>query len=159
LELTQRENGPSRLFVAAAADPGSEWSAGAGVATRRELIDWLSRSAATDEAVLALPDLLDLVLPAVQADRAWLDGYRPSIQHRLSCPITVFVGASDPRADLAAGARWSDWTEGSVSLRELPGGHFFPTEQRGALLECIRSDMANRPHAASAAALPQPQTE
>lgn len=112
---------------------------------REEMEDWLREMKATPEAVLRDRELVDLMLPALRADLL-MDGlYSASPEPRLSCPLTVMGGLSDPQAWRQELAPWSAFTSGVFELRMFPGGHFFPFEEsRRAALATIREVLMAR---------------
>lgn len=80
-------------------------------------------------AVRAEPELLALMLPALRADLAASEGYRATVEPRLTCPIRVCYGAEDPAVDVAPLTAWSELTTGAVTFDPYPGGHFYLFEQ------------------------------
>jgi surfactin synthase thioesterase subunit len=94
--------------------------------------------------ILALPDLLELLLPLLRADCTVSEVYRYLPEPPLSCPMTAFHGVADPsvrRDDMAA---WAGQTTGPFRLREMPGDHFYLRAERGRLLADITSVLAER---------------
>jgi surfactin synthase thioesterase subunit len=144
-ELTSRGQHAllSQLFVSGAVDPLA--ASGIWLAdnpTDVELTSWLRQQGGTASGVLHNPALLDLILPAVRADWAWLAAYPGPTGPRLRCPITAFVGEQDPDVDSTAAAHWAAHTDGPFRLHVLPGGHFFLREARAALFAQIRASLA-----------------
>lgn len=91
----------------------------------KEFIAELKRLDGIDPAVLADPELVQLILPWIRADFEMTQTYRYVSEAPLPCPITVFGGIQDkaiPRDRLEA---WKEQTESQFVLRMLPGGHFF----------------------------------
>ena len=84
--------------------------------------------------ILANPDLLAMLLPALRADIVALETHRPPARPPLNCPISAFGGADDalaPRAHLDA---WRDETASTFDVRVFPGGHFYLETERAAVL-------------------------
>jgi surfactin synthase thioesterase subunit len=90
-----------------------------------ELLAWMVEQGGMPEALLAHPELLELALPAVRSDLAWLEAYRPTPRPPLDCPLTAAAGEADPRvpADVLLG--WSEETTADFTTRRYPGGHFY----------------------------------
>ena len=84
--------------------------------------------------LLQSPDLLTLLLPALRADIAALETFRPAKGTALACPISVFGGAQDPQVPRDHLEAWRDQTDGPFRVRMFPGGHFYMNSQRDALL-------------------------
>jgi medium-chain acyl-[acyl-carrier-protein] hydrolase len=93
------------------------------------------------EEVLAEPELLQLVLPALRADILLLETYPYTRELPLDCPISCFGGEEDrhvSRADLDA---WAEHTRGGCKVRTFPGGHFFIDSAREAVWRALREDL------------------
>ncbi|WP_338028155.1 lantibiotic dehydratase [Actinocatenispora thailandica] len=108
--------------------------------------------------LLDAPDLLDLLLPVLRADLAWLEAYRYQPRGPLPVPVTTFAGASDQAVPPARLAGWQRHTDTEVRGHQLPGGHFFPHDALAELATLIRDDLhagrspAGRPPGAPASA-------
>ena len=92
--------------------------------------------------VAGCPDVLALLLPALRADIAALETFRPDDDEPLQCPISAFGGAQDrltPRAHLEA---WGSRTEGPFRVRVFHGGHFYLDAQRDAVLADVSATLA-----------------
>jgi medium-chain acyl-[acyl-carrier-protein] hydrolase len=84
--------------------------------------------------VLADPEFLAMVLPALRADVAALEQYAPGAQQPLLCPISAFGGTADPTTPRAHLEAWRHETKGQFHLRLFAGGHFYLGPERLALL-------------------------
>ena len=134
---------PVRLFVSAADPPERR--------LLRERIhdlpepDFLARLGelgGTPHAILAQPELRELLLPALRADFALCDAYRYRERQPLACPITVFGGTADPLVDPTQLGGWARQTHGRCDVVILPGGHFFlAAEARADLLRTIGAEL------------------
>jgi medium-chain acyl-[acyl-carrier-protein] hydrolase len=117
---------PLHLFVSACPAPQCPPSQPSlHTLPRDELIAALRARGALPEAVIAHQELLDLVLPALEADFALLETAVYTAEPPLSCPITVFGGAADPEVDGAALAAWATQTTAAFRTITLPGDHLF----------------------------------
>lgn len=85
----------------------------------------LLRLNGTDPALLALPDMRELILPTMRADYALIEQWRLSSSQPLSCPIAAFVGVDDPELDRRQAEGWSAWSTTAFTLDAFPGGHFY----------------------------------
>jgi medium-chain acyl-[acyl-carrier-protein] hydrolase len=88
-------------------------------------------------AVLAAPDILELLLPVVRSDFTLLETYRYQERPPLSCALTVFGGTQDPRTTPAGLAAWRAQTTGPFEHVTLPGDHFFFDSARPQLLDHV----------------------
>ncbi len=98
------------------------------------------------EAVLAEPELLEMILPPMRADFAAYEKYRHRVRGRLTCPLTAFAGSRDPVVSETAVAAWADHTSGPFRFHAIPGDHFFLAEHReqvlGIVSRSLRTDEA-----------------
>lgn len=85
----------------------------------------LGRLGGTAPEILANPEALDLVLPAVRADLRLARSYRLPEAPVLACPVTVLVGDADPESAATDPGRWAAMTTAECEVRRFPGGHFF----------------------------------
>lgn len=76
----------------------------------------------TDPSLLADDELLRMALPALRADYRAVETYRYREGDRLSVPIGVMLGDSDPRVSLDDARAWEQLTDDDFSMRTFPGG-------------------------------------
>ncbi len=94
-------------------------------------------------AVLAEPDLLKLLLPALRADFELLATYAHRPRPPLHAPLGVFGGRADPRISRADLRAWRAVTTGPFTLRLLPGDHFFLNQCQAELIRAVVADLAD----------------
>ena len=96
------------------------------------------------EAVLAEPELLEMILPPLRADFAAYENYQHQARVLLTCPVTAFAGTRDPVVQESAVTAWADHTSGPFRLHAIPGDHFFLAEHReqvlGIVSRALRTD-------------------
>jgi surfactin synthase thioesterase subunit len=136
---------PDHLFVGAAPPPQDTCSEDPlHHLPEGEFIQGVQRRyAGIPSAVLAEPEVLRLLLPALRADLAAFESYQYQPADSLSCPITAFVGAEDPVVGLARSSGWRRNTSSSFETILLPGGHFFPRQSTGILTGLLAARLAN----------------
>ncbi|KPC80817.1 thioesterase II family protein [Streptomyces sp. NRRL S-4] len=127
---------PTRLFVSGCAPPQARDASAPQYheSPDDELIEKLRSWQATPEAVLADPELMALLLPAIRADLAVIETYRYTGAPLLNCPVSAFGGTEDEAAGNAALPRWGELTTGGFDLRMFRGDHFFLHSARPAVL-------------------------
>jgi medium-chain acyl-[acyl-carrier-protein] hydrolase len=76
-------------------------------------------------AILAEPELLELLLPILRSDLKAVETYVYAPGPPLSCPITAFGGLEDSQVSLADLERWREQTSQTFNLRRFPGAHFY----------------------------------
>ena len=91
--------------------------------------------------LLADPEMLALVMPAIRGDYQAIETYRHRPGPPLSCPVTAMTGESDPRVPLDEAQAWGKLTTGPFDLRVFPGGHFYLAEQNDAVLDTLRESL------------------
>lgn len=136
---------PLRLYVGGCRPPDTVDPPDAYVGLwrlgERELVARLVELRGMPEELPAEPELLDLVLPAVRSDFAWLDGYGYRPEPPLPMPIVAFAGAADPVVPPLDMLGWARHTSAGFSLRTEPGDHFFLGQARDRLAAAIRADL------------------
>lgn len=97
------------------------------------LISEMQQLAATDARLLADPDILRMILPAIRSDYRAAETYRYQPAPRLGCPIVALIGDADPKVTRAEGEAWAEHTTGSFELHSFTGGHFFLAGHQAAI--------------------------
>jgi medium-chain acyl-[acyl-carrier-protein] hydrolase len=110
--------------------------------TEAEFLRDLDRLEGIPPEVRQNPDLLRLVLPALQADTALYRRYVYREEPPLDCPIFAYGGAEDPNVRREHLDAWRNETTGAFSLRIFPGGHFFIDSARTEFLVALSEDFA-----------------
>lgn len=130
---------PRHLFASGGRAPSRE--RGESVHTRDDagIIAEVVALAGTDSAVLADPEILEMVLPAIRGDYQAIETYRHAPGAPLTCPITVLTGDADPRVTPDEAAAWKEHTAGPCDVRVFPGGHFFLTHHQTAINTLLRT--------------------
>jgi medium-chain acyl-[acyl-carrier-protein] hydrolase len=134
--------GPAHLFVAAHRAPQlPSTHKKIHHLPRAEFIEELTRFDGTPESVLRNPDLMDVLLPGIQADFEMYEtyAYRPDLP--LACPITAFGGDADRSVPHHALEAWRCQTTGPFRSQLFPGGHFFLNQMLPALLCELNRDL------------------
>lgn len=139
------EGAPTPLFLAVSAAPAPHRQLAraprlpAGY-DRGTVTRILRDFAGTDPAALADEELLDLVLPAFEADLLLLDSYRPVLSlATVACPLLTFVGEYDslvPTEDVEA---WRECAGSTYERYVLRAGHFFLESNVDEILERLDS--------------------
>ncbi|MFD6952238.1 hypothetical protein A6A08_16360 [Nocardiopsis sp. TSRI0078] len=97
------------------------------------------------DRVAEVPEFRQRFLRLVRADLGAVGAYRPDPGRApLTCPVTAYVGDTDPWAPPEAVAAWRDETSAGFTRRTLPGGHFYfvdhgPDRLARALVTDIRA--------------------
>lgn len=106
------------------------------------IVSELRTLSGTNAAMLADPEVLAMILPAVRGDYRAVETYRHDPGRTLDCPLTVLTGDSDPRVSLDEARAWDEHTTGPADLQVLPGGHFFLVDQSDRVLAILLRKLA-----------------
>ncbi|MDP9864552.1 MULTISPECIES: thioesterase II family protein [Streptosporangium] len=136
---------PVRLYVGAARAPHLHASAdtfdGLSRVSDDELVTRVVAGGGVPEAVAAEPELLELLLPTLRADFAWLDDYVYQPGPALPVPITAFAGTLDRAVSMEQVAAWEQHTAAGFALHRLDGGHFFLQDRLADLTTLLSADL------------------
>lgn len=105
----------------------------------------LRRLGGTPDAVLASPELMELVIPVLRADFAVLETNGYQAEPPLDCPISAFHGVDDDRATEEDMQAWAAQTAAAFRLRAFPGGHFFLHQAKARLIQMMVKDLEREP--------------
>jgi len=106
------------------------------------LVSELRTLGGSDAAMLADPEVLAMILPAIRSDYRAVETYRHDPGRKLDCPVTVFTGDRDPRVSVEEARAWEEHTTGPTELRVLPGGHFFLVDQAASMIATMTEKLA-----------------
>ena len=76
-------------------------------------------------AVLAEPDLMEMLLPIIKADMQMFETYQYAPETPLACPIYAMAGEQDRLCTPSAMAGWERETSGPFFTETVAGNHFF----------------------------------
>ncbi len=76
-------------------------------------------------AVLAEPDLMEMLLPILKADTKMFETYQYLPGAALACPIYAMAGDQDPQCPPSSMAGWATDTTGAFVAETVAGNHFF----------------------------------
>ena len=147
-----KQSEPSILFVSARRAPHvAERHPPIGELEDQALIEAVQeRYGGIPDAVLAEPELLALVLPALRADLQLLEAYQFSADQPLSCPIQAYGGERDSQVTREDIRAWGEHTSGPFGQLSFSGSHFFLNEPAGprlraSIAQAILQKFAVRP--------------
>jgi medium-chain acyl-[acyl-carrier-protein] hydrolase len=139
----QRQTLPACLLLSACPAPQLPPRAPVHALPQKAFLAELKRRNGIPAAVLAEPELLDLLLPMVRADLTLYETAVYEEEPPLDCPITTFGGREDPIVPSPALSAWSAQTTGPFQQILLPGDHFFLRTAEGPLLHAIRTALSS----------------
>ncbi len=138
----QHDLHPLHLFVGAVVPPD--------VPDKRELhklglddvIECLRKTGDTEPVLLNNRELMEFMLPLIQADSAITELHEFTPGKPLQCPITAFAGKDDPLYTPAQAFDWQRHTQGALRTEVLEGRHLFMNTAAPHLLRLISEDIS-----------------
>ncbi|GAA0298120.1 alpha/beta fold hydrolase [Streptomyces polychromogenes] len=106
------------------------------------LIEEVVRLDSSSAALLADPDIAEMVLPVLRGDYTAVETYAYRPGARLRCPVSVLTADADPQVTAAEAEAWADATDGAFRLRTFTGGHFYLNARRDAVTAALAEDLA-----------------
>jgi surfactin synthase thioesterase subunit len=82
-------------------------------------------------------EMMQLILNAVRSDYKAIETYAFQLGERLTCPITVLVGSSDPLTAIDEAQSWQDHTAGTFDIQVFSGGHHYIEEHLTAVVNVV----------------------
>ncbi|MCG5212980.1 alpha/beta fold hydrolase [Streptosporangium soli] len=129
------------LLVASAARPPYSARMNAGQILAMTDTQWLqeiTRYSTIDPELLNESAVADLIVPVLRADYLMLARHIPD--HRtLACPVLAIGGADDVWVTAEHLESWGEYTDGGLTTRTLPGGHFYFRDDLTSVIELIHT--------------------
>ncbi|HVF55939.1 MAG TPA: alpha/beta fold hydrolase [Pyrinomonadaceae bacterium] len=138
----ERAPAPTRLFISGRRAPQVESeSAPTHDLPESEFVEEVRKLAGTPAEVLEHPELRHLMLPLLRADFSVCETYRYTAEPPLDCPISVFGGLYDRDVQRKHLEPWGGQTTRPVTVRMLPGDHFFINTQQPLLMRVLGQEL------------------
>ncbi|MER5868046.1 alpha/beta fold hydrolase [Kitasatospora sp. NPDC002040] len=145
--LEQEGQPPTVLFTSARQGPALPLQAPGAAnfeVNDASLLEGVMALGGIESELLAHPELLELVLPALRGDYRLLSMYQHQPGPPLSCPLVALVGDSDPCVPVEGVRTWERETLGPSELHVLPGSHFYLDDQLPQVVEIISASLLGR---------------
>jgi surfactin synthase thioesterase subunit len=133
---------PVRLFASGRRAPSRYRDERLHRDTDDRLVAELKLLNGTNAAMLADPELLEMIIPAIRSDYRAIERYRHDPSGRLDCPVTVLTGDDDPRVTVEEASAWDEHTVAPTDLHVLPGGHFFLVDRSDQVIALLRRELS-----------------
>lgn len=134
---------PVRLFASGRRAPSRYRDERIHEGTDAEIVAELRKLGGPNPAVLADPEMLEIILPAVRSDYTAIERYRHEPGRKLDCPVTVVVGDNDPRVTIDEARAWAEHTTGPFDLETFPGRHFYLVDQGPRVIDLVRTKLTS----------------
>ena len=92
-------------------------------------------------AILAEPELLELILPALRADFTRLDRYAHDGGDPLPVPIAAYAARADTAVARADIEPWDRHTTAGCTVHDVDGDHFFLLDDNSRITDLIAEDL------------------
>lgn len=135
---------PVRLFASGRRAPSRYRDERVHEGTDAEIVAELRKLGGPNPAILADPEMLEIILPAVRSDYTAIERYRHEPGHKLDCPVTALVGDNDPRVTIDEARAWAEHTTGPFDLEIFPGDHFYLIDHGPRVIDLITKKLASR---------------
>jgi pyochelin biosynthetic protein PchC len=132
----------TRLYVSGRRAPSCHREETLHQQTDQALIAELKHLNGTNSDLLADPEALEMILPAIKNDYLAIETYRPSDTRALRAPITALIGADDSRVTVDEAKCWHRHSTATFDLRVLSGGHFYLIDHGPEVIHLIAEDLA-----------------
>ena len=133
---------PAHLFASGRRAPSRYRDERVHQASDAQLVSELRKLNGTHAAMLADPEVLEMIMPAIRSDYRAIETYRHDPDRKLDCPVTVLTGDSDPRVSIDEARAWDEHTTGPTDLHVLPGGHFFLIDNKAQVIDILLQKLA-----------------
>lgn len=137
--------GLAALCVSGRSAPGGERHRESLPEDDSELGRELIRIGGTEVAALVNSELRELVLPVIRADFRLIGRYdaRASASAQpVSAPIVAHYGIADEDLDERSVGAWAALTRASFTLRAMPGGHFYLSDDTAGLVHDLMAQLS-----------------
>lgn len=140
--LLETEGLDPTLVVSGAAAPGVQVGTAATGLPDADFIATVAANASYSHPAFDDPELAELLLPALRADIAAAESYRPDWATPAGFPIITLRGEDDALVSAEQAAQWGEMTTSSVHAFEVSGPHMYLVEHPEAALAVLEQAFA-----------------
>ncbi|MFI6346683.1 thioesterase II family protein [Streptomyces sp. NPDC050560] len=137
--LRGQESGraPVRVFASGRRAPSTHRDERVHQRDDNGLIADVKTLSGTDGRVFGDDELMRMVLPAIRNDYKAIETYEHTPGPRLTCPVTVLTGDTDPKVNAEEAAAWEAHTDGGFEMHTYRGGHFYLVDHAPEVLRLV----------------------
>ncbi|MBW1603863.1 thioesterase [Streptomyces sp. JJ66] len=139
----ERETGrsPNRIVASAAGAPSDRVDEGIRFLDDEAVLAAVMDLGGTDRAFANQAELVELLLPAIRGDLEAIESYPTGPGTVVACPITVFIGETDPKVRPAHAEAWRRHTLAACDVRVFAGDHFYFTAEPELFVHSLRATL------------------
>ncbi|WP_166459392.1 thioesterase II family protein [Amycolatopsis pithecellobii] len=130
------------LFVSAARPPSAGRVSDVAGMTDDEFLAHVRRTTGYWHPAFDIPEMRELLLPAMRADFEMDETYRPRAAEPLPVPISAVFAEADEFVSREEVNGWREVTASEFSCTGMAGGHMYLADDPGPLLELISTTLA-----------------
>lgn len=105
------------------------------------LVERVAEGGGLHPAILAEPELLELILPALRADFTRLDRYTHDGGDPLPVPIVAYAARADAAVTRADIEPWDRHTTAGFAVHDVDGDHFFLLDDNSRVTDLLVKDL------------------
>lgn len=142
--LVNAKKPPSHLFISASRAPSVRKYYGAKELTNKDFVHFVKNITGYTHPAYDIPEMLDLILPALRADFEMDESYSPEANSSVNLPVTIFHASNDKSVSLRDIEKWQESCVGDFKIITLAGGHMYLADDPGPLLNNILSMLTSK---------------
>lgn len=143
---------PSVLFASGCRAPSRVRDDGVHRRGDAGVVEELRSMGGTDARVLAEPELLEMVLPAMRNDYRAIETYRQEAGVRIGAPVVVLGATDDARTSVDEARAWHGHTTAAPGAEHFfEGGHFYLEGHARDVVRIVAEELRASERAGSAA--------
>jgi len=133
------------LFLASAHNPpqNNPQFVNDSLGNDNNIIAYLKEMGGLDDALLLNQDIMKVILPAVKNDLQAVSKFFDKRSTKIQAPIIAVIGINDKSTNIESTSGWSDLTSKYFKIVQLPGGHFYLSDEHKKLAKIILKSFDN----------------
>ncbi|MBP2195111.1 thioesterase II family protein [Pantoea cypripedii] len=128
---------PSHLFISASRAPSIRKYYGVKELADKDFIVLVKKITGYSHPAYDIPEMLDLIVPALRADFEMDESYSPIENYSIELPTTAFFANRDTSVSLNDIEKWREHCVGDFEIMELDGNHMYLAQDPVPLLNTI----------------------
>ncbi len=135
---------PLHMFLSGRVPPHIEKEEKLHLLPDDEFIEEIVKYGGLSKEIIEDRDMLDIFTPIIKTDYSVIDTYEYTQRDtKLNCNISILNGYDDKEVLASEAEQWKDYTNGSCSIYEFLGGHFFINDKYSDIVNIINKTVAD----------------